>query len=91
MIRQAATVLSDQRCLDRKAEVAGHADYFGGKLYNRALSLRRAQVVVDALAENGVAPARLSVTGLGEQSPDVPDRTRDARQMNRRVIITLVK
>jgi outer membrane protein OmpA-like peptidoglycan-associated protein len=91
MVSKAAAVLADPRCLDRKAEVTGHADYFGGKLYNRALSIRRAQVVVDALVKGGVEPNRLSVTGLGEQSPDVPDRTRDARGKNRRVILTIVK
>ncbi len=90
-IARAAAILADPRCLDRKAEVTGHADYLGGKLYNRALSIRRAQVVVDLLVKDGVDANRLSVTGLGEQSPDMPDRTRDARGKNRRVIITIVK
>ena len=90
-VANAAVVLNDQRCLDRNVEVTGHADYLGGRLYNEALSIRRAQVVVDALQAANVSSSRLRVTGLGEGAPELPDRTRKARAQNRRVILTMYK
>ncbi len=90
-VKQAAALLADPRCQDRKVEVTGHADYYGGRLYNEALSIRRAQVVVDALVAAGVAANRLSVTGRGEKAPDADAHTREARAKNRRVVLTIVK
>jgi len=91
VIQDIASVLKDERCLTRRIEVSGHADYFGGKLYNEALSLRRAEVVVDALQAEGVAADRMTAIGLGEANPEDPQRTRDARAKNRRVILTMLK
>ena len=84
-IADAAAVLADERCLDRAVEVTGHADYLGGRLYNEALSIRRAQVVVDALLAVGVSSARVRLNGLGESTPEDSARTRDARAGNRLV------
>ena len=50
LVKRVAEFLNDERCSDRRLIVKGHADYFGGRLYNRALSIRRAQAVIDALA-----------------------------------------
>ena len=91
VVAAAAVVLNDERCLDRNVEVTGNADYFGGRLYNEALSIRRAQVVVEALQAANVSSSRLRVTGQGEGAPEIPDRTRAARAQNRRVILTMYK
>ena len=90
-IEQAAAVLNDQRCRGREVALTGHADYMGGTLYNQALSIRRATVVVDALVAKGVDAGRLTVTALGEKSPDVADLTDDARARNRRVVMTMTQ
>lgn len=90
-IAATAALLNDPRCLDRKLEVTGHADYLGGRLYNEALSIRRAQTVADALVAAGVSPERITVTWAGERAPEIAERTRDARSRNRRVIMTIVK
>ncbi|MBI2719392.1 MAG: OmpA family protein, partial [Rhizobiales bacterium] len=90
-VNQAAALLKDPRCASLKAEVTGYADYYGGRLYNVALSVQRAQVVVDALIAAGVDGSRLSVTGLGKSNPLDPSHNRLARAKNRRVVITIVK
>lgn len=90
-VKAAADLLNDPRCTDRKAVIEGHADYLGGRLYNEALGIARAQTVLNALVERGVAPARLRILGKGERSPDDPVRSKDARSKNRRVTITIVE
>jgi outer membrane protein OmpA-like peptidoglycan-associated protein len=47
--------------------VVGHADQRGDEGQNYALSLERAQAVVQYLVGKGVAPARLSARAVGEQ------------------------
>ncbi len=90
-INQYAELLKDPRCMTFKAVIAGHADYFGPRLFNQALSELRAQAVVKALAASGIDIARLSTEGLSESQPLDPKKNIDARRKNRRVEITLLK
>lgn len=90
-MNQYAALLKDQRCATMKAEVAGHADFFGPRLSNQALSEARAQTVVNALVAAGVDAPRLSTQGFSESMPADTDKSAAARQKNRRVEITLVK
>jgi outer membrane protein OmpA-like peptidoglycan-associated protein len=50
----------------------GHTDTSGPEAYNTALSLRRANVVKDALVRDGVPAQAISVVGAGESRPIVP-------------------
>jgi outer membrane protein OmpA-like peptidoglycan-associated protein len=70
--------------------IAGHTDNKGTETYNQQLSERRAQVVKNALAGQGVNPGRLSVVGYGESRPVASNNTESGRQHNRRVEITIV-
>lgn len=90
-MNQYAALLKDQRCATMKAEVAGHADFFGPRLSNQALSEARAQTVVSALVAAGVDAPRLSTQGFSESMPADTEKSAAARQKNRRVEITLVK
>ncbi|HEX7110083.1 MAG TPA: OmpA family protein, partial [Aestuariivirga sp.] len=90
-MNQYATLLKDPRCATMKAEVAGHADFFGPRLSNQALSEARAQTVVRALVAAGVDAPRLSTQGFSESMPADTEKSAAARQKNRRVEITLVK
>ncbi len=90
-MNQYAALLKDQRCATMKAEVAGHADFFGPRLSNQALSEARAQTVVSALVAAGVDAPRLSTQGFSELMPADTEKSVAARQKNRRVEITLVK
>jgi outer membrane protein OmpA-like peptidoglycan-associated protein len=69
------------------ATVVGHTDSIGSEAYNQALSLRRAEAVVDALVARGVPAGRLSAAGRGESEPRADNATEAGRQLNRRVEI----
>ena len=69
----------------------GHTDATGADNYNQTLSERRANAVMDYLADKGVDASRLSAKGLGESSPIAPNDTRDGRALNRRVELRLVQ
>ena len=90
-VRQYAALLIDPRCKALRVEIAGHADYKGSIAYNQELSERRAQRVLDALIAVGIDGARLAVKGYSEVSPIDPARTDDARMLNRRVDMVLMK
>lgn len=71
-------------------EVAGHTDSIGDEAYNQRLSERRAQAVADYLVKRGIARDRLRVVGFGESRPRVPNTTPENRQMNRRVVLSVL-
>ncbi|MCG9703103.1 OmpA family protein [Vibrio natriegens] len=57
----------------------------GPATYNMGLSERRAQSVADYLAQQGIDASRLTVIGLGENSPVASNETKEGRAQNRRV------
>ena len=50
-------------------ELSAHTDYKGNDEYNRNLSARRAQSVIDYLIAAGIDAARLTAVGYGEVKP----------------------
>ena len=70
---------------DLKIEVAGHTDNVGSAEANQKLSQDRAQAVMAALVERGVAAARMTAKGYGAGAPIADNRTEDGRAKNRRV------
>jgi OmpA-OmpF porin, OOP family len=89
-VEQIAALLGDPRCRGVVAEITGHADYLGPRLYNQALSERRAQKVANLLAAKGVGAERLVVRGVNSNEPLDVRKIREARAKNRRVHITIV-
>ncbi|MEM5439099.1 OmpA family protein [Paraburkholderia diazotrophica] len=71
------------------AQVVGHTDSTGQAAYNQTLSVNRAQSVTNALAQDGVAPQRLSASGMGANQPIADNNTEAGRAQNRRVEIYL--
>ena len=71
------------------AAVVGHTDSTGSAAYNQTLSVNRAQSVTGYLAQHGVAPQRLSATGMGPNQPIADNNTEAGRAANRRVEIYL--
>ena len=73
-----------------KIEVVGHTDTSGGEAYNMRLSIRRAEVVRDALVALGARREAIETSGVGETDLAVQtaDGVREPR--NRRSVITLV-
>jgi outer membrane protein OmpA-like peptidoglycan-associated protein len=65
-----------------------HTDSNGSNEYNKELSRKRAQSVVDYLIGNGIDPVRLSAQGFGEEFPVTTNDTAEGREENRRVEFT---
>ncbi len=73
-------------------EVAGFASSDGNEAYNRRLSQRRADAVIQYLAENYSIPLRRFITpmGYGESQPVSDNHTREGRKENRRVEVRIL-
>ena len=66
-------------------QMGSHTDSNGPDGYNSNLSENRAKAVVKYLAENGIAPGRLSWFGYGESVPLIfPEQSDQDEQANRR-------
>jgi outer membrane protein OmpA-like peptidoglycan-associated protein len=66
-------------------EIHGHADGAGDEALNLRLSQRRAEAVIEYLAQRGIAPERLRAVGLGENYPLATNDTPAGRAQNRRI------
>ncbi len=76
-------------CPEASVNVEGHTDADGEAEANLALSVARAEAVVDALILRGVGPERLYAIGYGESLPVAENETRAGKQANRRIAFTL--
>ncbi len=73
-------------------EVAGFASSEGNEAFNQRLSQRRADTVIQYLAENYNIPIRRFVTplGYGDKMPVADNKTRSGREQNRRVEVRIL-
>jgi OOP family OmpA-OmpF porin len=83
-VLQEAKKIIDE-CKTATYNVAGHTCNIGTDAYNQKLSERRAAAVVKWLVDNGVAAGRLEGIGYGESKPKYDNKTKEGREMNRRV------
>jgi len=65
--------------------IQGHTDSVGSKVYNDALSMKRAESVKTYLTNNGIDGSRLSCEGFGFSKPEASNATEEGRALNRRV------
>jgi outer membrane protein OmpA-like peptidoglycan-associated protein len=72
-----------------KIRIEGHTDATGSPDANRALSLRRAEAVRDALIARGIAATRIAVSGEGAAQPVASNDEPAGRARNRRVVVRL--
>ena len=83
------TLAEIARLLEEKSDlnilVVGHTDATGGFEYNRGLSQKRAESVVDNLAAKGISKERLFPVGVAFASPVASNKTEDGKAKNRRV------
>jgi outer membrane protein OmpA-like peptidoglycan-associated protein len=77
-------------CPEATVHVEGHTDADGEETLNMALSVSRAEAVVDALITRGVGYERLYAIGYGESLPIASNDTRDGKQANRRIAFTIL-
>jgi len=73
-------------------EVAGFASSDGDAAYNRRLSQRRADAVIQYMADSFGIPMRRFITpmGYGENQPVADNKTHSGRQQNRRVEVRVL-
>jgi len=69
--------------------IVGHTDTSGSSEYNQGLSVKRANVVVEALVQMGARRAALHASGVGETDLAVETGDGVKEPRNRRTVITL--
>ncbi|MCA9513541.1 MAG: OmpA family protein [Myxococcales bacterium] len=74
-----------------KLRIEGHTDSEGTDEYNRDLSQRRTESIVDYFVEKGVARERLEAIGYGESRPVATNTTPYGRSKNRRIEFNFVE
>ena len=72
-------------------EIEGHTDNVGSKTYNQTLGLERAEAVKRYLYEAHQVPLhKINVISYGEEKPVAPNKTKDGRAQNRRVVVRVL-
>ena len=72
-------------------EVEGHTDNVGGKEINERIGMERAEAVKRYIYESHQVPLhKINVISYGEDKPVAPNKTRDGRAQNRRVVIRVL-
>ena len=86
VLKSFANALNNKELASMKFVVGGHTDSTGPDIYNKDLSLQRANSVKQYLAaEMSIDETRLQVIGHGEDEPLEKNSTDTGRAMNRRV------
>ena len=72
-------------------EIEGHTDNVGDKLINEKIGLERAEAVQRYLCEQYQIPLhKMNIISYGEDKPAAPNKTKDGRAQNRRVVIKVL-
>jgi outer membrane protein OmpA-like peptidoglycan-associated protein len=76
---------------NRRITVEGHAsrESAAQESYNQRLSEKRAEMVADALARDGIKGNQVSPRGLGTRSPIATNDSEEGRRQNRRVEVII--
>jgi outer membrane protein OmpA-like peptidoglycan-associated protein len=84
-----STALKSDRLKSIQFKVEGHTDAKGTEAYNQALSLKRANAVVDYMTQQGIEADRLKAEGKGFAELLVPEKP--LAMENRRVRISTIQ
>jgi outer membrane protein OmpA-like peptidoglycan-associated protein len=72
-------------------EIEGHTDNVGPKAVNEKIGLERAEAVQRYLYEQYQIPLhKMSVISYGAEKPIAPNKTKDGRAQNRRVVVKVL-
>src|SRR5580698_952139 len=82
-----AEILGQHR--DYHVKLTGNTDYVGSARYNDRLANQRAEAVRDFLVKYGAAASQITTAGDGKKDPEVDNKTKEGRFMNRRVVMTV--
>jgi len=78
-------------CPEAAINIEGHTDASGDPQLNLALSVARAEAVVNALIARDIAPSRLYAVGYGASSPIADNETAQGKQLNRRIVVSILE
>ncbi len=85
-----ANIASGARCAVGSVTIVGHTDTSGSSAYNDRLSVRRANVVADALTSRGISAALINRAGRGENELAKPTRDGVREPLNRRSEVRII-
>ena len=72
-------------------EIEGHTDNIGPKMINEKIGLERAQAVQRYLYEQYQVPLhKMNIISYGQEKPVAPNKTKEGRAQNRRVVIKVL-
>jgi len=71
-------------------EIQGHTDATGSPMLNKRLGEERAEAVRLFMNKQGVALNRMSTISYGQEAPVAPNKTRQGRAQNRRVVVIVL-
>lgn len=78
-------------CPAADVDIEGHTDADGDDQLNLALSVARAEAVVNALISRQIAPERLYAIGYGESDPVADNDTAAGKRLNRRIVVKVLE
>ena len=71
---------------DLSINLEGHTDTIGSDDDNMKLSIKRAETIKAYFLNEGIVESRINTIACGETRPKVSNKTKENRQMNRRVV-----
>ena len=74
---------------DEKISITGHTDNVGKTTDNEWIGMQRAKNAMKYLVSQGIPGDRITLRSKGETAPIAPNTTREGRERNRRVEITI--
>ncbi len=72
-------------------KIGGYTDNVGNPANNIALSQKRADAVMNAIAKGGIDAKRLRAEGFGDQFPEASNDTEEGKAKNRRIAVSIRK
>ena len=71
-----------------KIEIQGFTDNIGGYIYNKELSLKRANALREILINKyKISPSRITIIGYGSDYPVASNSTKEGQAKNRRIVV----
>lgn len=89
-LREIKKIYSFLKHNNKKIQIIGHTDSIGSSTYNLRLSKQRANIVRNKLIQLGIHKSRIFIDGKGEADPRGTNDTKQGRQLNRRVEISVL-
>jgi OOP family OmpA-OmpF porin len=85
-IKKLADTLKNNKKL--KIEIEGFTDIIGSYVYNKELSVKRANALREILINKfGINPKRIDIIGYGWDHPIASNKTKEGRRLNRRIVV----